>query len=73
MDLITKILHKFRCRRALRADGVCVETQFVLHLNNDEPRYFISKSDLIEFLNRYSETNKIFAIHMFRVDCFSLM
>lgn len=71
--MFTEIIRKFKCRRAMRGDGVLLEQQFVLHLNNDEPRYFIAKNELIEFLDRYSNTNQIFSIHMFRVDCFSLM
>lgn len=67
-----KMLRMLKIRRRLKSDGVLVESQFVLFVNNVDPMYFQSRADLDNYLNEFRSHTSIFKLQIFRVDTYSL-
>lgn len=63
---------KRKIRKRIHSDGDLIESQFVLFVNNVEPMYFQSRSDLDNYLTVFRSQNSIFKLQIFRIDTYSL-
>lgn len=63
---------KWKIRRRLNRQGECIETSYLLYLNNLDPMTFPTREALADYLAKYRNENDIFTLHLCRVDVYSL-
>lgn len=66
------MLSRFRLRRRLNKEGILVENQFVLFVNNVDPIYFNSKKELEEYLSEFRSHTSVFSLQIFKIETYSL-
>lgn len=59
-------------RKRLRQIGSCVDVQFLLYVNNEEPMQFADEKSAIAYLKNFRKENEIFKIQMYRIESYSL-
>lgn len=58
--------------KKLVAAGSCVDTSFMVYLNNDEPAVFPTHDDCMDYIRSYRENNCIFKMQIYRIETYSL-
>lgn len=52
--------------------GSCVDTSFIVYVNNDEPISFPAKKNLVSYLEEYRTYNVISRLQIYRIETYSL-
>lgn len=63
---------KRKVARKLAKIGSCVDTSFMVYINNDEPVSFPSKENLLSYLKEYRLCNVISRLQIYRIETYSL-
>lgn len=58
--------------KKLAAIGSCVDSSYMIYINNDEPKVFPDKEVAMSFINEYRSQNVIFKLQLYRCDVYSL-
>lgn len=52
--------------------GSCVDTSFMVYVNNDEPISFPTKDNVLSYLKEYRSDNVISRLQIYRIETYSL-
>lgn len=63
---------RIRNRRRLSKIGSCVETSFLLYVNEVEPISFPDRDSVVSYLSRFRETTPIYSLKIYRIETYSL-
>lgn len=63
---------KRKIAKKLAKIGACVDTSYMVYVNNDEPVSFPSKDNLMSYLREYRSNNVISRLQIYRIETYSL-
>lgn len=66
------LFRKHRLAKRLASVGACVDTSYLLYVNNDEPISFNNLDDCKSYLSDYRKDNSIFRLQIYRIETYSL-
>lgn len=66
------MFEKRKMLKRLAKIGSCVDTSFIVYVNNDEPISFPHYDDCVAYLKRYRDNNPISKLQIFRIETYSL-
>lgn len=58
--------------KRLAAIGSCVDTSYMLYVNNENPISFPCKDDLLSYLSEFRQNNVISRLQIYRIETYSL-
>lgn len=69
---VSNFFFRRKISRRLCSDGVKVDTEYLLFINDFDPRSFSNRDELRDYLQRFRNENEINKLQIYRVETFSL-
>lgn len=69
---VSNYLFRRKVSKRLNSDGVKVDTEFLLFINDFDPRSFSNRDELRDYLQRFRNENEINKLQIYRVETYSL-
>lgn len=66
------MFEKLKMRRKLQNVGACVDTSYLLYINNEQPITFALRNDLMSYVQNFRNENPIFKLQIYRIETYSL-
>ena len=63
---------RIKYRRRLSKIGSCVESSFLLYVNEVEPMTFPDKESVVSYLTRFRDTTPVYNLKIYRVETYSI-
>lgn len=64
--------YKRKVAKRLAEIGACVDTSYLLYVNNEDPMTFGSYDDILSYLQNFRDNNVISKLQIFRIETYSL-
>lgn len=67
-----RLFQKRRDAKRLAQIGSCVDTCYLLKVNNEPEMTFAERADLLKYLENFRHENQIFKLEIYRMEMYSL-